>query len=133
MMSQLVDEPLQDHISMLSAAAETCQSRNKAALILTNARATSESKSRDLDTGKTKGATGKKLAALETEFQTADAAQQAAQKKLDKFAEHLSGELAYFHRTRSDDLRAILTAYSDSAFLLNKNVTNKWGVLTKHL
>jgi len=124
MMAQLLDEPLQDHIAMMGAATDLCHNRNTAAVQLTNARNNTDAKKHYLDEAKTKGADGK-VVQLESELLQTQARQEVAQKKLDKFKEHLSKEVQYFDEHRVMDLKAILTTYSDAALMLANHVAKK--------
>merc|ERR1719482_1583040 len=132
-MSQLIDEPLQDHINMSQSAGDLCTSRNKAALSLTNARSKHENKNREIEQSKAQGARESKLQQLDQEADVCQAELTTAQNRIDKFSENLASELKYFHGTRATDMRSILASYADAAFMLASNIAKKWGLLFKKL
>jgi len=129
MMAQLLDEPLQDHISMMGAASDLCAARHQAALKLTNARNDTQRKQAELE--KAKGT--KNEAALTKELETFTGVQEAAQGRFDKFTENFAKEVDHFHVHRVTDMKAIMKTYVDAACQLSNTVSTKRATLARNL
>lgn len=129
MMAQLLDEPLQDHISMMGAASDLCSSRHQVALKLTNAR--NDTQRKEVEVEKAKGT--KNEASLAKELETFTGVQEAAQGRFDKFTENFTKEVEHFHAHRVTDMKAIMKIYVDAACQLSNTVSAKRATLAQNL